>query len=101
MDNPEKLATQGTQDEEKQSKHTTHYYTQTHINNVKKTRALLTSHILCNHIQMLEAKKYEHESPEYMAAMSTENINKNRDRNSVASQYYQMNKKCYIALIGL
>jgi hypothetical protein len=34
---------------------------------------------------MLEAKKYEHESPEYMAAMSTENINKNRDRNSVAS----------------
>jgi hypothetical protein len=34
---------------------------------------------------MLEAKKSEHESPEYLAAMSTENINKNRDRNSVVS----------------
>jgi hypothetical protein len=37
---------------------------------------------------MLEAKKSEHESPEYIAAMSTENINKNRNRKSVASEYY-------------
>jgi hypothetical protein len=37
---------------------------------------------------MLEAKKSEHESPEYMAAMSTENINKNKNRKSVASEYY-------------
>jgi len=46
MDNPEKLATQGTQDEEKQNKtHNTicvgHHYTQTNTNNVNKTRALL------------------------------------------------------------
>ena len=42
MDNPEKLATQGTQDEEKQNKkHNTifvgHHYTQTNTNNVNKT----------------------------------------------------------------
>ena len=41
MDNPEKLATYGTQDEEKQSKkHNTicvgHHYTQIHTNNVNK-----------------------------------------------------------------
>ena len=40
MDNPEKLATQGTQDEEKQ-KHSTicvgHQYTQTNTNKVNKT----------------------------------------------------------------
>ncbi len=44
MDNPEKLATQGTQDEEKQNKDTIcvgHHYTQTHTTNVKKTWALL------------------------------------------------------------
>ena len=33
--------------------------------------------------EMLEAKKSEHESPEYIAAMSTKNINKKRDPNSV------------------
>ena len=41
MDNPEKLATYGTQDEEKQSKNNTicvgHNFTQTHTNNVHKT----------------------------------------------------------------
>ena len=42
MDNPEKLASYGTQDEEKQNKkHNTicvgHNYTQTDINNVNKT----------------------------------------------------------------
>ena len=31
MDNPENLATQGTQDEEKQSKHTTQYVLDTNI----------------------------------------------------------------------
>jgi hypothetical protein len=46
MDNPEKMATQGTQDEDKQNKkHNTicvgHHYTQIHTNNVNKTRALL------------------------------------------------------------
>ena len=45
MDNPEKLATYVTQDEEKQNKNTTHicvghYYTQTNKNNIK-TWALL------------------------------------------------------------
>jgi hypothetical protein len=44
MDNPEKLATYGTQDEEKQ-KHNTiyvgHHYAQTNTNNVNKTCALL------------------------------------------------------------
>ena len=45
MDNPEKLETQGTQDEEKQKqKHNTicvgHNYTQTNTNNVNNTRAL-------------------------------------------------------------
>ena len=34
MDNPEKLATSGTQDEEKQNKNTTHHYTQTNTNNI-------------------------------------------------------------------
>jgi hypothetical protein len=44
MDNPEKLAIEGTQDEEKQNhKNTTsicvaHYYAQTNTNNVNKTR---------------------------------------------------------------
>ena len=42
MDNPEKLATQGTQDEEKQNKNTTQYVLDTTIdakntNNVNKT----------------------------------------------------------------
>ena len=42
MDNPEKLVTQGTQDEEKQNKNTTQYgldtnYEQTNTNNVKRT----------------------------------------------------------------
>ena len=43
MDNPENLAIQGTQDEEKQNKdrHNTiyvgHHYTQAHTNNVNKT----------------------------------------------------------------
>ena len=43
MDNPEKLATQGTQDEEKQNKNTTQYVLdtfiimQTNINNVNKS----------------------------------------------------------------
>jgi len=46
MDNPEKLATLGTQDKEKQNKkHNTicvgHHYMQSNINNVNKTRALL------------------------------------------------------------
>jgi len=46
MDNPEKLATKGTHDEEKQNqKHNTIYvglhYTQTNTNNVNKTCALL------------------------------------------------------------
>ena len=37
MDNPEKLTTQGTQDEDKQSKNTTHHhYTQTSTNTVNK-----------------------------------------------------------------
>ena len=44
MDNPDKLATQDTHDEEKQ-KHKTicagHHYTQPNTNNVNKTRALL------------------------------------------------------------
>jgi len=41
MDNPEKLATSGTQDEDKQNKNNTIYvgqhYTQTNTNNVSKT----------------------------------------------------------------
>ena len=43
MDNPKKLATYGTQDEDKQNKHTTQYVldttirTQTNTNNVCKT----------------------------------------------------------------
>ena len=40
MDNPEKQATHGTQDKEKQSKNTTqyeHHYTQWNTNNVNKT----------------------------------------------------------------
>ena len=42
MDKPEKLATQGTQDEEKQIYVGHHYmYMQTNTNNVNKTRALL------------------------------------------------------------
>ena len=45
MENPEKLATQSTQDEEEQHKNTTQYveyhYTQTNTNNVNKTRTLL------------------------------------------------------------
>jgi hypothetical protein len=39
MDNPEKLTTQGTKDEEKQSKNTTcagHHHTETKTNNVKR-----------------------------------------------------------------
>jgi len=42
MDNPEKLTTQVTQDEEKQNKNTTqyvldiHHYMQTNTNNIKK-----------------------------------------------------------------
>ena len=39
MDNPEKLETQGTQDEDNQSKTTTlvgHHYTQTNTHNVNK-----------------------------------------------------------------
>jgi hypothetical protein len=39
MDNPEKLTTQGTKDEEKQSKNTTcagHRHTETKTNNVKR-----------------------------------------------------------------
>jgi hypothetical protein len=43
MDNLEKLALLGTQDEEKQNKNTTqyvgHHYAQTNTNNVNKTRA--------------------------------------------------------------
>jgi hypothetical protein len=53
MDNLEKLALLGTQDEEKQNKNTTqyvgHHYAQTNTNNVNKTRALnpgLISYIL-------------------------------------------------------
>jgi hypothetical protein len=46
MDNPEKLATYGSQDEEKQNRNTTqycvgHHYTQANTNNVNKTFALL------------------------------------------------------------
>ena len=44
MDNPEKLATQGTQEEEKQNKNTMcvgQNYAQANTNNVIKTRALL------------------------------------------------------------
>ena len=46
MDNPEKLVTQGTKDEDKQNKNTTQYVLNTTIpktntNNVNKTRALL------------------------------------------------------------
>ena len=44
MDNPEKLARQGTQDEEKQNNNTMcvgQYYPQTNTNNVFKRRALL------------------------------------------------------------
>ena len=47
MDNPKKLATYGTQDEDKQNKNTTQYVldttmrTQTNTNNVSKTWALL------------------------------------------------------------
>ena len=44
MDNPEKLATYGTQGEEKQNKNTIavgHHYAQTNTNNVNKTRVLL------------------------------------------------------------
>ena len=46
MDNPEKLATYGTQDEEKQNKNTTHYVLDTTIRKLKhikinKTWALL------------------------------------------------------------
>jgi hypothetical protein len=46
MDNPEKLATYGTQDDEKQNKkHNTicdgHHYMQTNTNNVNKTWELL------------------------------------------------------------
>jgi len=38
MDNPKKLATKGTQDEEKQHKiYVGHLYTQTNTNNVNKT----------------------------------------------------------------
>ena len=42
MGNPEKMATYGTQGEEKQNKNTTqhcvgHHYTQTNTNNVNKT----------------------------------------------------------------
>jgi hypothetical protein len=41
MENPEKLATEGTQDEEKQSKSNTicvgHHHTQTNTNNVNNT----------------------------------------------------------------
>ena len=40
MDNPEKLTTQGTQDEEKQNKNTTqcgHHYAQINTNNVNMT----------------------------------------------------------------
>ena len=45
MENPVKLATQGAQDEDKQSKNTTQYVVdttmQTNTNNVNKTRTLL------------------------------------------------------------
>jgi hypothetical protein len=44
MDNPEKLSTLGTKDEEIQNKNTTqygHHYTQTSTNNVNKTSAFL------------------------------------------------------------
>jgi hypothetical protein len=46
MDNPEKLATQGTQDEDKQNKNTTQYVFDTtirkqNINNVNRTWVLL------------------------------------------------------------
>ena len=41
-DNPEKLATVGTQDEDKQNTiHVRHHYAQTNTKNVNKTRALL------------------------------------------------------------
>ena len=43
MDNPEKMATQGTQDKDKKKKHNTicvgHHYTQTNTNNINKTWA--------------------------------------------------------------
>ena len=44
IDNPEKLATLGTQDEEQQNKNTAcvgPHYTQTNTNDVNKTRALI------------------------------------------------------------
>ena len=41
MDNPEKLAIQRTQDEDKQNKNTTPLYTQTKTHNVNRTQALL------------------------------------------------------------
>ena len=42
MDNPEKLAILGTQDEDKQNTmYVIHHYVQTHTNKVNKTRALL------------------------------------------------------------
>ena len=43
MDNPEKLATQGTQEEEKQNKNTTQYnmcWTSLYINNLNRTSAI-------------------------------------------------------------
>jgi hypothetical protein len=47
LDNPEKLATKGTQDEEKHSKNTTHcvehHNMQANTNNVDMTRALIKS----------------------------------------------------------
>ena len=49
MDNPENLATQGTQGEDKQNKNTTqcvgHQYTQTNTNNVNKTCLLCFTNV--------------------------------------------------------
>ena len=61
MDNPEKLATQGAQDEEKQNKHTIcvgHHYTQTNTNNVNKTRDLLQLEVKTNIIFQFIYKTY-------------------------------------------
>ena len=51
MDIPEKLATKGTQDEDKHNKNTTqyfgHHYAQTNTNNLKKDMNCLKEILLC------------------------------------------------------
>jgi hypothetical protein len=60
-----------TNNKQTKQKHNTicigHHYAQTNTNNVNKTWALLTSHALSNHFQMLEAKKSETIIPSVMS----------------------------------